>query len=92
MFSKVWGKGFFGAFAPRNDNIIGQRPLRPQLPPQQPRAEQDVHWLNAKALYDEAHEHLKLYETLYAKAHAIDLACRRRYAGYSIPAGNGGQR
>jgi hypothetical protein len=39
----------------------------------------DINWLNAKALYDEAHEHLKLYETLYAQAHAMDLACRRSF-------------
>lgn len=40
----------------------------------------DTNWLNAKALYDEAYEHLRLYETLYAQAHAIDMACRRTYA------------
>ena len=43
------------------------------------RNDNDANWLNAKALYDEAHEHLRLYETLYARAHAIDLACRRHY-------------
>ncbi|MEM6781168.1 MAG: hypothetical protein AAF569_04845 [Pseudomonadota bacterium] len=40
----------------------------------------EPNWLNAKALYDEAHEHLRLYETLYAQAHAIDMACRQAYA------------
>jgi hypothetical protein len=49
----------------------------------------EANWLNAKALYDEAHEHLKLYETLYAQAHAIDMACRRGYAGGH--AGKGGR-
>jgi len=40
-----------------------------------------LNWMDAKALYDEAHEHLKRYETLYARAHAIDMACRAQAAG-----------
>lgn len=49
------------------------------LPIKSRRAEPN--WLDAKAYYDEAHKHLKLYETLYAKGHAIDIACRAAAQG-----------
>lgn len=65
MFDTVWGKQVFSRFRPRNDNTT---------------TDNQPNWLNAKALYDEAHEHLKLYEALYAQAHAIDMACRQSYA------------
>lgn len=65
-----------------NFDVWGKAFKRIQRPKNDNKA--DISWLSAKALYDEAHEHLKLYEKLYAQAHAIDLACRRSYR-------NGGQ-
>lgn len=65
MFKNVWGAAFERLrIKAKNDNT-------------------DIHpepsWMSAKALYDEAYDHLRQYELLFAQARAVDMACRHTY-------------